>query len=319
MEKQLLIDVKGDKLTISPFYFYTRGDIRKMTTYDYELKKGDTVASLNSNLTKDGFAALEKRIGVKKVSTLEKADVILCGSKLKTISCGYVTPSSEKFRLFLQQNNLSVLLNSDVTTSKIFMTTRRGHLTWEEYKNKVEIIADIRGLSEREFHRKINRSDYIVLKNNIDDKILIPDTNLISLSSNRHGLVLTEESFRGLAQMIKSEDSETFELGLTTMFSVDYVESSVYLLALFKTYNNRLSRYVHLKAFKQILLHFNINPKFFWNLGMSEILTAMRYTDKYTPEEINKLSRLEKIIYQVESNMEEISSSFINDSEEIQL
>jgi hypothetical protein len=108
------------------------------------------------------------------------------------------------------------------------------------------------------------------------------------------GVVIDEELYKGLSNMLESKNSSDHIVALEAMANADYLESAVYILLLFKEHSRRIfecpTRY-HVN-FKSLCNFFDINRRSY--IGIDEIVKKLVEKDILTSKNLYMLLNLVK-------------------------
>jgi len=295
-------------------------------TYEshYEIVKGQTLFLLPGSLIEQQkFKILSEKFGFKKANDINKADVILRGPKtsyLKRITIFSVTLCTnntqrdiierasnyhdEKIKTFIQSQGNSVNLIVPY------------YSTWEP---RGEYLKN-HNLHTYQVKNWFSRSVIIKAEPFSINSPIYDDTSLMEHQINRKGIIFDQDVCINIGRMLKSPDSENHELILELLSNCDYNESALYILVLIKEFQWEFTRLpTTRKAFKAMLAYLHINRKRIGFLTTDDIIHSLKSMNKYTAKHLEQLVTIQKHLVSVTIGADTITTTCINDAEELDL
>ena len=291
---------------------------------DYEIVKDQTLFLLPGSLIEQQkFKILSEKFGFKKTNDISKADVILRGPKtpyLKNITIFNVTMISNN----VQRDIIERASNYHDEKINAFIRSQGSRInlivplysTWEA-KGEFLKNHNLHRYSTNNWHQRsvIIKSEPFSINSHIYD-----DSPLIEHQINRKGIIFDQETCLNIGRMLKSPDTENRELILELLSNCDYNESALYILVLIKEFQWEFARLpTTRKAFKAMLAYLNIDRKRIGFLTTDDIIHSLKSMNKYTAKHLEQLVAIQKHLVSFTIGADTITTTCINDAEELDL
>jgi hypothetical protein len=154
------------------------------------------------------------------------------------------------------------------------------------YKHQKEL----ENMSYSSWYNVIDEEDSVILVNKLKNSNvkIIDEESLLDIINGDDSIVITEEIFENLSQMLASSDEDNHVLAMEIMANCNYKQSLMYLEILFKEFNNTFSRN-HTKNhvnFKSLLSYLGKSPSSM-STSIDNIVDSLRHKGVLTVDKLN--------------------------------
>jgi hypothetical protein len=154
------------------------------------------------------------------------------------------------------------------------------------YKHQKEL----ENMSYSSWYNVIDEEDSVILINKLKNATvkIIDEESLLDIINGNDSIIIDEEVFENLSQMLSSSDEDNHVLAMEIMANCNYKQSLMYLEILFKEFNNTFSRN-HTKNhvnFKSLLSYLGKSPSSM-STSIDDIVDSLRHKGVLTVDKLN--------------------------------
>jgi len=154
------------------------------------------------------------------------------------------------------------------------------------YKHQKEL----ENMSYSSWYNVIDEEDSVILINKLKNSTvkILDEESLLSIINGDDSIIIDEEVFENLSQMLNSSDEDNHVLAMEIMANCNYKQSLMYLEILFKEFYNTLSRN-HTKNhvnFKSLLSYLGKSPSSM-STSIDDIVDSLRHKGVLTVDKLN--------------------------------
>ena len=154
------------------------------------------------------------------------------------------------------------------------------------YKHQKEL----ENMSYSSWYNVIDEEDSVILINKLKNSTIkiIDEESLLDIINGDDSIIIDEEVFENLSQMLDSSDEDNHVLAMEIMANCNYKQSLMYLEILFKEFSNTLSRN-HTKNhvnFKSLLSYLGKSPSSM-STSIDDIVDSLRHKGVLTVDKLN--------------------------------
>jgi len=154
------------------------------------------------------------------------------------------------------------------------------------YKHQKELES----ITYSSWYNVIDEEDSVILINKLKNTTvkILDEESLLSIINGNDSIIIDEEVFGNLSQMLSSSDEDNHVLAMEIMANCNYKQSLMYLEILFKEFYNTLSRN-HTKNhvnFKSLLSYLGKSPSSM-STSIDDIVDSLRHKGVLTVDKLN--------------------------------
>jgi hypothetical protein len=151
-------------------------------------------------------------------------------------------------------------------------------------------IKELENMSYSSWYNVIDEEDSVILINKLKNSTIkiIDEESLLDIINGDDSIIIDEEIFGNLSQMLASSDEDNHVLAMEIMANCNYKQSLMYLEILFKEFNNTFSRN-HTKNhvnFKSLLSYLGKSPSSM-STSIDDIVDSLRHKGVLTVDKLN--------------------------------